>query len=86
MLSGGKREVPLDKDFFLGFGKTLLRPDEIVLSVFIPVSRKVRFMSSTDTDFTCSSEVSVNTLCFTLYISISSAALVLWFRVLMQDF
>ncbi|KAL7831548.1 hypothetical protein SRHO_G00310510 [Serrasalmus rhombeus] len=36
----GKREVPLDKDFFVGFGKTVLKPDEIVLSVFIPVSRK----------------------------------------------
>ncbi|KAI5627549.1 aldehyde oxidase [Silurus asotus] len=36
----GRREVPLDKDFFVGFGKTLLRPDEIVLSVFIPVSRQ----------------------------------------------
>ncbi|XP_036417928.1 aldehyde oxidase 3-like [Colossoma macropomum] len=36
----GKREVPLNKDFFVGFGKTILKPDEIVLSVFIPVSRK----------------------------------------------
>ncbi|MCI4393424.1 hypothetical protein PGIGA_G00157290 [Pangasianodon gigas] len=36
----GRREVPLDKDFFVGFGKTILRPEEIVLSVFIPVSRK----------------------------------------------
>ncbi|KAF4093447.1 hypothetical protein AMELA_G00002150 [Ameiurus melas] len=36
----GRREVPLDKDFFVGSGKTILRPDEIVLSVFIPVSRK----------------------------------------------
>ncbi|KAF5880057.1 aldehyde oxidase 1-like, partial [Clarias magur] len=37
---GGRREVPLDKDFFVGFGETILSPDEIVLSVFIPVSRK----------------------------------------------
>ncbi|XP_034155428.2 aldehyde oxidase 1 isoform X1 [Pangasianodon hypophthalmus] len=36
----GRREVPLDKDFFVGFGKTILRLEEIVLSVFIPVSRK----------------------------------------------
>ncbi|KAM9493284.1 aldehyde oxidase 6 [Clarias gariepinus] len=36
----GRREVPLDKDFFVGFGKTILRPDEIVLSVFIPISRE----------------------------------------------
>ncbi|XP_060767101.1 aldehyde oxidase 1-like [Neoarius graeffei] len=36
----GRREVPLDKEFFVGFGKTVLRPEEILLSVFIPVSRK----------------------------------------------
>uniref|UniRef100_A0A4W4EHP9 FAD-binding PCMH-type domain-containing protein n=1 Tax=Electrophorus electricus TaxID=8005 RepID=A0A4W4EHP9_ELEEL len=36
----GKRRVPLDKDFFVGFRKTTLRPDELVLSVFIPISRK----------------------------------------------
>ncbi|KAI4874106.1 hypothetical protein NFI96_007919 [Prochilodus magdalenae] len=36
----GKREVPLNKDFFVGFGKTILKPEEIVLSVSIPVSRK----------------------------------------------
>ncbi|XP_066514384.1 aldehyde oxidase 6 [Hoplias malabaricus] len=36
----GRREVPLDKDFFVGFGKTIVKPDEILLSVFIPISRK----------------------------------------------
>ncbi|XP_051979767.1 aldehyde oxidase 6 [Xyrauchen texanus] len=36
----GRRRVPIDKDFFLGFAKTALKPDEIVLSVFIPASRK----------------------------------------------
>ncbi|KTF73553.1 hypothetical protein cypCar_00043759, partial [Cyprinus carpio] len=35
----GRRRVPIDKDFFLGFAKTVLKPDEIVLSVFIPASR-----------------------------------------------
>uniref|UniRef100_A0A674CL42 Aldehyde oxidase 6 n=1 Tax=Salmo trutta TaxID=8032 RepID=A0A674CL42_SALTR len=30
--------------FFVGFGKTSLKPDEIVLSVFIPVSRQGEFM------------------------------------------
>uniref|UniRef100_A0AAY5EAB9 FAD-binding PCMH-type domain-containing protein n=1 Tax=Electrophorus electricus TaxID=8005 RepID=A0AAY5EAB9_ELEEL len=39
-VSLGKRRVPLDKDFFVGFRKTTLRPDELVLSVFIPISRK----------------------------------------------
>ncbi|KAM6945841.1 aldehyde oxidase 1-like [Aplochiton taeniatus] len=36
----GKWEIVLDKDFFVGFGKTILKPEEIVLSVFIPISRK----------------------------------------------
>ncbi|XP_049327315.1 aldehyde oxidase 6 [Astyanax mexicanus] len=36
----GKREVLLNKEFFVGFGKTILKPEEILLSVFIPVSRK----------------------------------------------
>ncbi|RXN17123.1 aldehyde oxidase 1-like protein [Labeo rohita] len=35
----GRRRVPIDKDFYLGFAKTILKPDEIVLSVFIPASR-----------------------------------------------
>ncbi|XP_041834664.1 LOW QUALITY PROTEIN: aldehyde oxidase 1-like [Melanotaenia boesemani] len=37
---GGRREVPLDQDFFVGFGKTLLEPEEVVVSVFIPFTRK----------------------------------------------
>lgn len=41
--AGGKREVPLNQDFFVSFGKTILKPEEIVLSVFIPFSRKVMF-------------------------------------------
>ncbi|KAM9328483.1 aldehyde oxidase 6 [Pholidichthys leucotaenia] len=38
--SGGKREVPLNQDFFVGFGKTILKPEEIVVSVFLPFTRK----------------------------------------------
>uniref|UniRef100_A0A9J8ANH5 Aldehyde oxidase 6 n=1 Tax=Cyprinus carpio carpio TaxID=630221 RepID=A0A9J8ANH5_CYPCA len=38
-ITDGRRRVPIDKDFFLGFAKTVLKPDEIVLSVFIPASR-----------------------------------------------
>ncbi|XP_019732886.1 aldehyde oxidase 6 isoform X3 [Hippocampus comes] len=38
--SGGWREVPLNQEFFLSFGKTVLRPEEIVVSVLIPFSRK----------------------------------------------
>ncbi|XP_016406925.1 aldehyde oxidase 6 [Sinocyclocheilus rhinocerous] len=35
----GRRRVSIDKYFFLGFAKTILKPDEIVLSVFIPATR-----------------------------------------------
>ncbi|XP_078099993.1 aldehyde oxidase 6 [Sander vitreus] len=38
--NGGRREVPLNQDFFVSFGKTVLKPEEIVVSVFIPFSRK----------------------------------------------
>ncbi|XP_041834272.1 aldehyde oxidase 1-like isoform X2 [Melanotaenia boesemani] len=41
---GGRREVPLDQDFFVGFGKTLLEPEEVVVSVFIPFTRKGEFV------------------------------------------
>ncbi|XP_030628407.1 aldehyde oxidase 6 isoform X1 [Chanos chanos] len=37
---GGRHEIPLNQDFFVGFGKTALKPDEILLSIFIPISRK----------------------------------------------
>ncbi|XP_059503012.1 aldehyde oxidase 1-like isoform X2 [Stegostoma tigrinum] len=37
---GGRREIHLDENFFAGFGKTSLRPEELLLSVFIPFSRK----------------------------------------------
>ncbi|XP_074520486.1 aldehyde oxidase 6 isoform X2 [Halichoeres trimaculatus] len=37
---GGRREVPLDQDFFVGFCKTVLKPEEIIVSVFIPFTRK----------------------------------------------
>uniref|UniRef100_A0A8C2D390 Aldehyde oxidase 6 n=1 Tax=Cyprinus carpio TaxID=7962 RepID=A0A8C2D390_CYPCA len=40
-ITDGRRRVPIDKDFFLGFAKTILKPDEIVLSVFIPASRPI---------------------------------------------
>lgn len=43
---GGRREVPLNQDFFVGFGKVILQPEEIVISVFIPFSRKVHKLYS----------------------------------------
>uniref|UniRef100_A0A671SPA3 Aldehyde oxidase 6 n=1 Tax=Sinocyclocheilus anshuiensis TaxID=1608454 RepID=A0A671SPA3_9TELE len=39
-ITDGRRRVSIDKDFFLGFAKTILKPDEIVLSVFIPATRQ----------------------------------------------
>uniref|UniRef100_A0A3B4XER0 Aldehyde oxidase 1 n=1 Tax=Seriola lalandi dorsalis TaxID=1841481 RepID=A0A3B4XER0_SERLL len=44
VISSGRREVPLDQDFFVSFGKTVLKPEEIVVSVFIPFSRKGEFV------------------------------------------
>ncbi|KAM4538347.1 aldehyde oxidase 6 isoform 2-T2 [Fundulus diaphanus] len=41
---GGRREVPLNQEFFVGFGKTILRPDDVVVSVFIPFSTKGEFV------------------------------------------
>ncbi|CAN9498154.1 unnamed protein product [Ophioblennius macclurei] len=38
--TGGRREIPLDQDFFVGFGKTILKPEDIVMAVFIPFSKK----------------------------------------------
>lgn len=43
---GGRREVPLNQDFFVGCGKVILQPEEIVVSVFIPFSRKVHKLYS----------------------------------------
>ncbi|XP_071320852.1 aldehyde oxidase 6 isoform X2 [Trachinotus anak] len=42
--SGGRREVPLNQDFFVSFGKNILKQEEIVVSVFIPFSRKGEFV------------------------------------------
>ncbi|XP_023692582.2 aldehyde oxidase 6 isoform X1 [Paramormyrops kingsleyae] len=41
---GGEREIPMNENFFTGFGKTLLNPEDVVLSVFIPVSEKGEFV------------------------------------------
>ncbi|TRZ04440.1 hypothetical protein DNTS_025932, partial [Danionella cerebrum] len=40
----GRRRIPIDKEFFCGFAKTILKPEEIVLSVFIPASRPNEIM------------------------------------------
>lgn len=43
---GGRREVLLNQDFFVSFGKTTLKPEEVVVSVFIPFTRKVQIFFS----------------------------------------
>ncbi|XP_060888829.1 aldehyde oxidase 6 isoform X2 [Labrus mixtus] len=42
--NGGRREVPLGQDFFASFCKTILKPEEIIVSVFIPFTRKGEFV------------------------------------------
>uniref|UniRef100_W5MWS9 aldehyde oxidase n=1 Tax=Lepisosteus oculatus TaxID=7918 RepID=W5MWS9_LEPOC len=41
---GGKENIILNEDFFVGFGKTALTPDEILVSVFIPFSKRGEFV------------------------------------------
>uniref|UniRef100_A0A3Q3WWB9 Uncharacterized protein n=1 Tax=Mola mola TaxID=94237 RepID=A0A3Q3WWB9_MOLML len=40
----GKHEVILNQNFFVSFGKTILKPEEVIVSVFIPFSRKGEFV------------------------------------------
>lgn len=40
--TGTRRTVPMDHTFFPGYRKTLLSPEEILLSIEIPYSREVR--------------------------------------------
>lgn len=47
---GGRRTVPLNQDFFVSFGKTVLKPEEVVVSVFIPFSKKVKMVFSSATN------------------------------------
>ncbi|KAJ0062408.1 hypothetical protein NL108_010998, partial [Boleophthalmus pectinirostris] len=44
--SSERRELPLNQEFFVSFGKTLVRPEEIVLSVFIPFTTKGELVSA----------------------------------------
>ncbi|XP_072304267.1 aldehyde oxidase 6 [Eucyclogobius newberryi] len=41
-----RRELPLNQEFFVSFGKTLVRPEEVVLSVFIPFTSKGELVSA----------------------------------------
>ncbi|XP_051780208.1 xanthine dehydrogenase/oxidase isoform X1 [Erpetoichthys calabaricus] len=42
----GKREVRMDDKFFTGYRKTALKPNEILLSIEIPYSRKGQYISA----------------------------------------
>uniref|UniRef100_A0A8B9VYE6 Xanthine dehydrogenase n=1 Tax=Anas zonorhyncha TaxID=75864 RepID=A0A8B9VYE6_9AVES len=41
----GKRTVTMDENFFTGYRKTIVKPEEILLSVEIPYSREVSFFN-----------------------------------------
>lgn len=41
-LSEGCRTIRMDETFFTGYRKTMLKPQEILVSVEIPYSRQVR--------------------------------------------
>uniref|UniRef100_A0A8C1K0M3 Aldehyde oxidase 5 n=1 Tax=Cyprinus carpio TaxID=7962 RepID=A0A8C1K0M3_CYPCA len=45
-VSNGAREICLSEEFFTDFGKTALRPDEILLAIDIPHSRPWEFVSA----------------------------------------
>uniref|UniRef100_A0A0S7KNJ6 XDH n=1 Tax=Poeciliopsis prolifica TaxID=188132 RepID=A0A0S7KNJ6_9TELE len=42
----GSREVQMDDSFFTGYRKTTVRPQEILLSILIPYSKKCQFVSA----------------------------------------
>uniref|UniRef100_A0A4W5RP18 xanthine dehydrogenase n=1 Tax=Hucho hucho TaxID=62062 RepID=A0A4W5RP18_9TELE len=42
----GTREITLNEELFTGFGKTALRPDEVLLSIDIPYSKPWEFVSA----------------------------------------
>ena len=40
---GGERKIVMDHTFFKGYRKTALTPQEVVVSITIPCTRKVHF-------------------------------------------
>ncbi|XP_023152952.1 xanthine dehydrogenase/oxidase [Amphiprion ocellaris] len=42
----GSREVQMDDGFFTGYRRTILRPQEVLISIHIPYSRKNQFVSA----------------------------------------
>uniref|UniRef100_A0A3Q3WW16 Uncharacterized protein n=1 Tax=Mola mola TaxID=94237 RepID=A0A3Q3WW16_MOLML len=44
VLAAGNSKVILNQNFFVSFGKTILKPEEVIVSVFIPFSRKGEFV------------------------------------------
>ena len=45
LLSDGSRVVQMDDSFFTGYRRTIVRPQEILLSIHIPYSKKVGMAS-----------------------------------------
>ncbi|XP_030645465.1 xanthine dehydrogenase/oxidase [Chanos chanos] len=46
MSKGGKRVLQMDDKFFTGYRKTVLKPEEILLSIEIPFTRKGQYFSA----------------------------------------
>ncbi|KAE8278574.1 Xanthine dehydrogenase/oxidase Xanthine dehydrogenase [Larimichthys crocea] len=46
MDKGGSRVVQMDESFFTGYRKTVLRPQEVLLSIEIPYSKKTQFVAA----------------------------------------
>ncbi|XP_043934178.1 aldehyde oxidase 3-like [Protopterus annectens] len=42
----GTRQIPLNEDFFLGYGKTSMKPNEVLVSIDVPNSEKWEFISA----------------------------------------
>lgn len=45
LVPGGTRVVEMDGSFFPGYRKTVLKPEEILLSIEIPYTKKVKHAS-----------------------------------------
>lgn len=46
LVAGGTRVVEMDGNFFPGYRKTVLKPEEILLSIEIPYTKKVKHAGS----------------------------------------
>ena len=62
MFVDGERAIRIDNDFFTGYRTTTMKPNEILKSVIVPLTRKVFILCSVLRH--ASFSFRVNTLCF----------------------